>query len=119
MKPIKRGQSDQNLTFASEKYKQAVRRKMGAYHKYVQLACIAQGLLQCLAVNYRKTVWDKFRSWLRTMKTDLIPLEMVVAQALRASFPDFLLTTLYDCDLKKFILENADCYRLPGFYMAA
>jgi len=35
-------------------------------------------------------VWQYFRSWLRTMKTDCVPTEMVVAAALRHSLFDFL-----------------------------
>ncbi len=91
---------------------------MGAYHRYVQLGCIAQGLLQYLAISYRERVWASFGSWLRTMKTDMVPSEMVVAQALRRSLPDFLLSNANKSDLKKFILDHADYDRLPGFKMA-
>lgn len=119
MKPIKRGGGNQNLSSKSKKYRQAVRRKIRAYHRYVQLGCIAQGLLQYLAVSYRKNVWTCFGSWLRTMRTDMVPSEMVVAQALRASLPDFLLSKSNDSDLKKFILDHAEYDRLPFFKMAA
>jgi len=119
MRPIKRGSGNQNLSSKSKEYRQAVRRKMGAYHRYVQLGCIAQGLLQYLAVCHRKTVWASFGSWLRTMKTDMVPSEMVVAQALRSSLPDFLLSNSNDSDLKKFIIDHAEYDRLPGFKMAA
>jgi hypothetical protein len=94
-------------------------RKLAAYHRYVQLGCIAQGLLQHLAINFRQCVWATFRSWLRTMKTDLIPSEMVVAHALRTQLPDFLLDSSSETDVKQFVLERADCDRIPGFKMAA
>jgi hypothetical protein len=58
-------------------------------------------------------------SWLRTMKTDMVPSEMVVAQALRTRLPDFLLSNHDNSDLKKFILDHADYDRLPDFKMAA
>lgn len=119
MKPIKRGSGNQNLSSRSKEYRQAVRRKIDAYHRYVQLGCIAQGLLQYLAICHRKTVWASFGSWLRTMKTDMVPSEMVVAQALRTSLPNFLLSNSNDSDLKKFILDHANFDRLPGFKMAA
>jgi hypothetical protein len=119
MRPIKRGSGNQNLSSKSAEYRQKVRRKMGAYHRYVQLGCIAQGLLQYLAIGYRTSVWASFGSWLRTMKTDMVPSEMVVAQALRTSLPDFLLNSEDNSDLKKFILDHADYDRLPGFKMAA
>lgn len=119
MRPIKRGSGNQNLSSKSAEYRQKVRRKMGAYHRYVQMGCVAQGLLQYLAISYRERVWTSFGSWLRTMKTDMVPSEMVVAQALRTSLPDFLLSNADNSDLKKFILDHADCDRLPGFKMAA
>jgi hypothetical protein len=37
MKPIKRGSGNQNIAGKPEKYKQAVKRKIDAYHRYVQL----------------------------------------------------------------------------------
>ncbi len=119
MKPIKRCSGDQNLDGKTDEYRQKVKRKMDAYHRYVQLGCITQGLLIHLAINYRKKVWEKFRSWLRTMKTNLVPSEMVVAQALKSSLPDFLLDTSTEREIKKFILDRAEYDRIPGFGMAA
>ena len=119
MKPIKRCSGNQNLVGKSEEYREAVQRKMNAYHRYVQLGCIAQGLLQHLAINYRNLVWTKFRSWLRTMNTNMIPSEMVVASALRSSFPEFLLDRTSEPELKKFLLDRAECDKIPGFRLAA
>ena len=87
IKPIKRCSGNQNLVGKSEEYRRAVKRKMDAYHRYVQLGCIAQGLLQHLAINFRDLVWAKFRSWLRTMNKNMVPSEMVVASALPFSMP--------------------------------
>jgi hypothetical protein len=80
---------------------------------------IAQGLLLHLAINFRKTVWSEFKSWLRTMKTDLVPSEMVVAHALKSTFFHFLLGATIDPELKKFILDRAVFDRIPGVDMAA
>ena len=74
----------------------------------MQLGCIAQGLLQHLAVNAGRSVWQHFRSWLRTMNPAAAPSEAVVAQALRDTLPDFLLKAPAEHDLKKFVTENAD-----------
>jgi hypothetical protein len=115
MQPIKRGTGVQKLFRKSELYQQAVARKMDAYHRYVQLGCIVQGLLQHLAINFRQTVWRNFRSWLRTMKPDLVPSEMVVAQALKSSLPEFLLDSSYDQEFKKFILDHSEIEWIPGF----
>ena len=90
MKPRRRGQGDQYLHRESQTYRDAIRRKMNAYHLHVQLGCIAQGLLQHLALNHTAEVWRQFRSWLRTMNSALPPSELVVACALRATLPEFL-----------------------------
>lgn len=119
MKPIKRFSGDQNLEAQSVEYRQAVQRKMDAYHRHIQLGCIAQGLLQHLAINFRETVWTMFKSWLRTMKKNLVPSETVVAHAMKSSFCEFLLDTSTDQELKKFILDRAEYDRIPGFQMTA
>jgi len=54
------------------------------------LGCIAQGLLQYLALNHTAEVWRYFRSWLRTMNPALPPSELVVACALHSTLPEFL-----------------------------
>lgn len=119
MKPIKRCSGNQNLVGKSDPYRRAVKRKVDAYHRYVQLGCIAQGLLQHLAINFRDVVWSKFKSWLRTMNKCMVPSEMVVASALKSSFPEFLLDRTTEPELKKFILDHAECDKIPGINMAA
>jgi hypothetical protein len=119
MTPIKWGSKGQRVDNRSLNYQQAVARKLDAYHRYIQLGCIVQGLLLHLAVNLREAVWAKLRTWLRTMKPDLVPSELVVAHALRASLPEFLLASADESELTKFILDRADCGRIPGLNMAA
>ncbi len=119
MTPLHRGEGDQDLSIRSEKYRRDVRRKIDAYHRYVLIGCIAQGLLQHLAINYRETVWATFRSWLRTMRPDLVPSEFVAAHALKSSLPDFLLNADNDSILKKIIIDHADHDKIPGLRMAA
>ncbi len=85
----------------------------------MQLGCVAQGLLQHLALNAGHTVWQHFRSWLRTMNPAAAPSEAVVAQALRDTLPDFLLKAPAEHDLKNFLGENADFSRCPELQLAA
>jgi len=73
MRPLRRGDGDQYLHRTSDTYRTAIRRKLAAYHVHVQLCCIAQGLLQHLALNHTAEVWRCFRSWLRTMSLSLPP----------------------------------------------
>lgn len=117
MKPIKWGSGDQSLVNRTLDYKRAVVRKVAAYHRYVQIGCIVQGLLLHLALNFREKVWASFKGWLRTMKPHLIPSEMVVASALRERFPEFLVSNAGDAALKNFILERADHSRLAGLLL--
>ena len=90
MKPRRHGQGDQYPHRQSQTYRDDVRRKMNAFHLHVRLGCIAQGLLQHLALNYTAEAWRFFRSWLRTMNPALPPSELVVACALRSTLPQFL-----------------------------
>ncbi len=119
MEPIRRRSGNQYLHRKSKEYREAVRVKMDAYHRYVQLGCIAQGILQFLAVSSRTLVWDHFGSWMRTMKTDKSPSEMVVAHALREALPHFLVGSHGAHGLEEFIVENADPDRLPRLTLAS
>lgn len=119
MTPIRRRSGKQHLHHKSERYREMVRNKISAYHRYVQLGCIAQGLLQYLSVSFGAQVWQHFRSWLRTMNTDRSPSEMVVGQALRSSLPHFLATMHGHHELEIFLVENADLSRLPDLKLSA
>lgn len=113
MRPIKSGDGNQYLHRTPEWYRLHVRRKIAAYHRHIQLGIIVQGLLQYLAVAYPKQVWNSFGSWLRTMKPDLQPSELVVATALRNTFPQFLLNSPLTHFFKKFIADKFDPDRCP------
>ncbi len=118
MTPLARRSGNQYLHRKSDDYRQGVRRKLAAYHCYVQLGCIAQGLLQYLALNFRVQVWNAFRGWLRTMNPAHPPSEAVVAQALRNALPEFLVAAPQTHDLKKFILNRTDLDRCPPLQLA-
>jgi hypothetical protein len=105
MTPLRRVSGNQYLHRKDEKYRHAVRRKLRAYHAHIQLGCIAQGLLQYLAIHFSATAWQSFGSWLRTMKPDLPPSELVVAHALRATLTDFLRIGPADTNLRKFLTQ--------------
>lgn len=119
MTPIKRCSGNQYLHRKDEAYRQAVRRKLGAYHRHVQLGCVAQGLLQHLAVNFQAQVLDGFRGWLRTIRPNRTLSEAVVAEALRAGFPDYLALAPRDHELKKILRRYADSVRMPRWLKVA
>jgi hypothetical protein len=117
MTPIRRGSGDQYLHRKSERYRQQVRRKISAYERHIQIGIIVQGLLQYLAVFHFRDVWRCFRSWLRTTNCSAAPSELVVAHALRDSFPEFLLSLPITDTLKKFIAPKLAPERCPKMYL--
>ena len=119
MDKIKRTEGTQHLHHKSQTYRDAVRRKLGAYHCHIQLGLIAQGLLQYLAVTYPQLVWNCFGSWLRTVRPGIPPSEFVTSIALANSLPQFLAHRQSESLFKKFLCENLDpgrsqAWRLTG-----
>jgi hypothetical protein len=119
MKPIKRGTGDQYLHHDSADYRRAVRRKLAAYHRHIQLGLVAQGLLQCLAALQPKLVWHHFSSWLRTRRSPGCPSELVVATALRHHLPDFLTAGPAHSNWRKFLRSRLDLDQIQGARIAA
>ena len=119
MTPLRRVSGNQYLHHQSEAYRHAVRRKIAAYHRHMQLGLIAQGLLQILSAKTPKLVWHSFGSWLRTVRPRLAPSELVVAIALRNTLPEFLATAAKTSILVKFIRDRLDLSRAEGTSLAA
>lgn len=119
MKPIKGKSGNQYLHRESDEYRTAIRRKLAAYHNYIQVSIIAQGLLQYLSAASPKLVWSSFGSWLRTIRPGICPSEMVTAMAMRNTFSIFLVSCHDYPDFTKFLAEHldfsrADCIKLAG-----
>jgi len=119
MTPLRRVSGNQYLHHKSEDYRNAVRRKIAAYHRHIQLGLIAQGLLQILSAKQPKVVWQSFGSWIRTVRPGLAPSEQVVAVALRTTLPEFLATAVKTSILVKFIRDRIDLSRTEGTSLAA
>lgn len=119
MTPIKRRGGNQYLHRKSVAYRQAIRRKLKAYHVFVLAGFVAQGLLHYLAACHTQKVWACFGSWLRTIRPGLAPSELVVTMALRNTFPDFLLVTGRDTILAKFITQRQDFDRASVLRLAS
>lgn len=119
MTPLRRVSGNQYLHHKSDAYRNAVRRKIAAYHRHIQLGLIAQGLLQILSATQPKLVWRSFGSWIRTVRPGLAPSEQVVAVALRGTLPEFLATAAKSSILVKFIRDRLDLSRTEGTSLAA
>jgi hypothetical protein len=90
----------------SESYRQAVRRRLAAYERHIQLGLIAQGLLQYLALHFRRVVWFNFHSYIRTAAPQKPPSEWLVSHALHHTWPEFLAGSLESVTLKKFLASK-------------
>ncbi len=119
MTPMPRVSGNQYLHRKSDAYRNAVRRKIDAYHRHIQLGLIAQGLLQILSATQSQLVWRSFGSWLRTIRPGLAPSEQVVAVALRNTLPEFLATDANTSTFVKFIRSRLDLSRAEGTRLAA
>src|SRR5258708_7710115 len=119
MTPLRRVSGNQYLHRKSDAYRDAVRRKIAAYHRHTHLGLIAQGLLQILSATKPNLVWQSFGSWIRPVRPGLAPSEQVVAIALRHTFPEFLATAAKTVILVKFLRDRLDLSRAEGTSLAA
>jgi hypothetical protein len=119
MIPLLYRNGNQYLHRTSEDYRNRVKRKMHAYHAFMQAGVVAQGLLQYLAVVAPKLVWDSFGSWLRTIRPGVPPSEFVVANALRHTLPKFLMGPAKNDSLTKFITDRQDTEKMRIFRLAS
>ena len=72
-----------------------------------------------LAVAFPQRVWDAFGSWLRTIRPGIPPSELVVANALRQSMPEFLLNSATANIFAKFVIERQDTDKMQAFRLAS
>jgi hypothetical protein len=119
MIPLLYRNGNQYLHRKSAGYRDHVKRKINAYHVFIQAGVIAQGLLQYLAVAAPKLVWDSFGSWLRTIRPGIPPSEFVVANALRQTLPEFLMSYAESDSLAKFIADRQDNGNMRIFRLAS
>jgi hypothetical protein len=106
MTPIHRGSGKQHVHRKSETYRQNIRRKIAAYERHIQLGLIAQGLMQYLALNFRRVTWFNFNTYIRTAAPQKPPSEWVVSHALRHTWPQFLRGCPQSRTLKKFLASK-------------
>lgn len=106
MNPIHRGSGKQYVQRKSQTYRDHIRRKLAAYERHIQLGLIAQGLLQYLALSFRRVCWFNFHSYIRTACPQKPPSEWVVSHALRYTWPYFLRGLSESSILKKFLAKK-------------
>lgn len=114
MTPARRGSGNQFLHRKSRPYRNAVRRKIDAYHRHIQIGLIAQGLLHYLSSSFPQLVWSSFGSWIRTIRPGVSPSEQVTAVALRHTLVEFLADPGEASIFTKFVRERLDLSRHEG-----
>jgi hypothetical protein len=119
MIPLRYRNGNQYLHRTSPDYRDHIKRKIKAYHVFVQAGVVGQGLLQYLAVAAPKLVWDSFGSWIRTIRPGIPPSEFVVANALRQTLPEFLMNCAKGGSLAKFIADRQDTGNMGLFRLAS
>ena len=119
MDPIKRSGHNQYLHRKPQEYRDAVRRKLDAYHRHIQLGVVAQGLLNILAALHPRLVFASFGSWLRTIRPVIAPSELVTASALYNTLPELLADRRQHCIFKNFLRDNLDLDRAEGTRLVA
>ena len=119
MDSIRSRSGNQYLHRKTACYRDAVRRKLAAYHRHIQVGLVAQGILQCLAVTVPDLVWSHFGSWLCTIRPGTPPSELVVMTALRHSLPEFLARSAPTAIFTKFLRDRVDLDRTEGLRLVS
>jgi len=119
MKPLKRRNGNQYLHRESKPYRDAVRRKTHAYHVFMFMGVVSQGLMQYLSACYTEFVFASFGSWLRTIRKDVSPSELIVRTAMQNTIAEFLSVCSNTNNLAKFITERQESSRATFWRKAA
>jgi len=119
MIPLKRSGGDQYLHRKSSEYRDAVRRKMDAYHRFIQVGLTAQGIMVAISTMSPALVWNSYGSWLRTVRAEQCPSAMIVSLALKNKFQEFLMVDGPCAKLVKFIRQRLDLSRKNSSKMVA
>ncbi len=90
----------------TQEYREAIRRKLHAYHVFLFMGVLTQGLMHYLSACHTESVWLCFRSWLRTIRKGVAPTELVVKMAMQNELPEFLLVGAETNPIAKFIDEH-------------
>lgn len=119
MTPRKHTSGNQFVHKKSREYRLAIIRKLRAYHCYLLVGCIAQGLVQILSLKYHALVWKSFGSWIRTIRPGILPSEQVVVVAMRNTLPEFLLNSSEKQNFINFLMPKIDIERAEGSQLMA
>ena len=81
---LKRGQT-LDVTTCSPEARRPLAQTLDTIERFVNLAAMALGLLQYLALTHGAQIWQSYHGWLRTYSSS-VPSEAVVQSVVRAEF---------------------------------
>jgi hypothetical protein len=119
MAPRKNKSGNQYVHMKSREYRQAIVRKLRAYHCHLLVGCIAHGLVQILSLKHHKLIWNVFGSWIRTIRPGVLPSEQVVTIAMKNTLSEFLLNSDENQIFVNFIRPKIDIKRAEGAQLLA
>lgn len=103
----------------SPDYRDAVKRKLDAYHRFIQLGLIAQGIMCVLATTVPELVLGAFGSYFRTIRPGIAPSEAMVAISLQNTLPNLFTDNFSEPLLTKFLREKLDLRQTKAKGLAA
>ena len=118
MMETKSGDGDRYIHRMEDELKKKIFQKIGTYNLHVQMALIAQGLMQYLACCYNDEVWNGYGSWLRTIRPGVPASVQVVQMYLRKNIWYFYESLPKDKGWQKFVKSILDKWP-PGQKNAA
>lgn len=119
MTPITKKGKDQYMHHKPSSYRDAVKRKLDSYHRFIQLGLTAQGIMCVLATTVPELVMSAFGSYFRTIRPGIAPSEAMVAIALQNSLPHLFADSFSEPILTKFMLEKLDLQQTKAKGLAA
>lgn len=106
-----------DLTSLDAKSKQLICQTTDAIEGFVNLGCIATGILQILSLNFFQDIRTKSKRWLRT-ETSSIPSEetvkLVIQEEFFHNFFTFNNTRIYQIIMEKKIKHSGDHFLMTG-----
>ena len=108
----RKDRGDKNLEDFNARLQLRIAKKMHAYHVFILCGLISQGLLQYLSIHYYKSIWPSFGTWLRTIRDNTLPSEMVTALVMTRTYNDFLEDEQDMSIFKKFLVGKIAVRRL-------
>jgi hypothetical protein len=101
---LKRGQT-LDATTCSPQARQQLAQTLDTIERFVNLAAMALGLLQYLALTHGSQIWQSYHGWLRTYSSS-VPSEAMVQSVVRAEFFS-LDDKVPDCRTLELLLEKS------------